>query len=310
MNKEQARNMLRQVFSESFNRQQYEQFLTNLLGEITPGSRASKHYSGTYIPNAYQQQVKQYWCLGKYIDPNKNVCDLQVVQVKHASSLTKARAALRNFAVNRLKQFDKETGLFAFYATDDNGADWRFSFVKIEYSAYQDNKSGTVKNYTTLTPAKRYSFLLGKYEYSHTAASQVLPLLEDSDNKPTLKQLEDAFSVDRVTDEFFRQYKNLFDKLVEHLQSQPYFQQQSNSEQAMYRFAKKLLGQIVFLYFLQKKGWLGVAKNDNWGDGPRDFLRQQFQATTAKGEHYYHDFMQYLFYEALANERKNQTDLS
>ena len=24
------------------------------------------------------------------------------------------------------------------------------------------------------------------------------------------------------------------------------------------QFAKKLMGQIVFLYFLQKKGWLGV----------------------------------------------------
>ena len=25
------------------------------------------------------------------------------------------------------------------------------------------------------------------------------------------------------------------------------------------QFAKKLMGQIVFLYFLQKKGWLGVG---------------------------------------------------
>lgn len=24
------------------------------------------------------------------------------------------------------------------------------------------------------------------------------------------------------------------------------------------QFAKKLMGQIVFLYFIQKKGWLGV----------------------------------------------------
>jgi hypothetical protein len=38
-------------------------------------------------------------------------------------------------------------------------------------------------------------------------------------------------------------------------------------------FAKKLLGQIVFLYFIQKKGWLGVAKGGKWGDGPRNFLR-------------------------------------
>ena len=30
-------------------------------------------------------------------------------------------------------------------------------------------------------------------------------------------------------------------------------------------FAKKLMGQIVFLYFLQKKGWLGVAQGKDVG---------------------------------------------
>ena len=42
-------------------------------------------------------------------------------------------------------------------------------------------------------------------------------------------------------------------------------------------FSKKLLGQIVFLYFLQKKGWLGVKRDENWGSGPKDFMQQLFQ---------------------------------
>ena len=28
-------------------------------------------------------------------------------------------------------------------------------------------------------------------------------------------------------------------------------------------FAKKTLGQIVFLFFLQRKGWLGIERNEN-----------------------------------------------
>jgi hypothetical protein len=36
-------------------------------------------------------------------------------------------------------------------------------------------------------------------------------------------------------------------------------------------FSKKLMGQIVFLYFIQKKGWLGVAKGADWGHGPSRF---------------------------------------
>ena len=35
-------------------------------------------------------------------------------------------------------------------------------------------------------------------------------------------------------------------------------------------YVKKLLGRIVFLHFLQKKGWLGVPAGKNWGDGDRD----------------------------------------
>ena len=82
-----------------------------------------------------------------------------------------------------------------------------------------------------------------------------------------IDEIEAAFCIEKVTNEFFDQYKALFVKLAEHLKTQPYFQQSSEEEtgQAVSRFAKKLLGQIVFLYFLQKKGWLGVAKDERWG---------------------------------------------
>jgi hypothetical protein len=34
---------------------------------------------------------------------------------------------------------------------------------------------------------------------------------------------------------------------------------------------------IVFLYFLQKKGWFGVGRDDNWGKGSKHFLRELFE---------------------------------
>ena len=42
-------------------------------------------------------------------------------------------------------------------------------------------------------------------------------------------------------------------------------------------YVKKLLGRIVFLHFLQKKGWLGVPADKEWGDGDRDFMLKLFQ---------------------------------
>lgn len=306
MDKKQAQQLIQQLFTQPFELESYRHFVRNLLNHY---EERSGHYTGNYIPDAFKQHVNQYWRIGKYVDPEGNQLDLLVVEVKSLAKLERARSSLRNFAVNRLKQFEKEASLIAFYAQDDHGADWRFSFVKIEHEAYQDDK-GKVKLKQELTPARRYSYLVGQHENSHTACRQLLPVLEMDYADPKVEEIEAAFSIEKITDEFFDQYKALFQKLAEHLKKQPWFKQASNEEtdQAVSRFAKKLLGQIVFLYFLQKKGWLGAAKGNAWGEGSKRFLRERYQQTEQEGGNYYRDFLQYLFYEALACKREEQDD--
>jgi len=306
MDKKQAQQLIRQLFTKPFELDSYQHFLRNLLNQFEP---RDGHYTGNYIPDAFKQHVNQYWRIGKYVDPEGDELDLLVVEVKSLNKLERARSALRNFAVNRLKQFEKESSLIAFYAQDDAGADWRFSFVKIEHEAYKDDK-GKVKLKQELTPARRYSYLVGEHENSHTACKQLLPVLAMDYADPRIEEIEAAFSIEKITDEFFDQYKSLFQKLAEHLKKQHYFKQATEEEndQAVSRFAKKLLGQIVFLYFLQKKGWLGAAQGKSWGEGSKRFMRERYNLITKTGGNYYHDFLQYLFYEALACERKGQDD--
>ena len=67
-------------------------------------------------------------------------------------------------------------------------------------------------------------------------------------------------------------------------------------------FAKRLLGQIVFLYFLQKKGWLGVGRGEAWGSGPKDFLQRLFKGDIIPYTNFYDDVLEPLFYDALARE--------
>jgi len=306
MDKNQAQKQIRDIFQHPFQRANYLHFLRNLLNQIEP---RDAHYTGNLIPDSFKEHVTQYWRVGKYIDPDGIEMDLLVVEVKSLSKLDRARSALRNFAVNRLKQFGKDCSLVAFYAKDDGGADWRFSYVKIEHEAHQDGR-GKIRLKTELTPAKRYSYLVGVHENSHTACQQLMPLLVMDYANPRIEEIEKAFSIEKVTDEFFEQYKGLYLKLSEQLKSQPFFKKQTEEEntQTVARFAKKLLGQIVFLYFLQKKGWLGVAEDGKWGDGSRRFMRDRFTQITTNEGNYYHDFLQYLFYEALAKERKHQPD--
>ena len=87
----------------------------------------------------------------------------------------------------------------------------------------------------------------------------MFPIFQDDTNNPGIDDLEEAFSVEKVTNEFFQLYCEKYHELREYLESNEEFMQEAQirnftSEQ----FAKKLLGQIVFLYFIQKKGWLGV----------------------------------------------------
>ena len=306
MDKQQAQTTIRDVLQNPFDREKYINFVSNLLNHI---ERRDMHYSGNLVPEAYRDHINQYWRVGKYISPDDGEMDILIIEVKSLSKLDRARTTLRNFAIDRLKKFDKQYSLIAFYSKEDKGADWRFSFVKFEHEAYQDDK-GKVKTRTELTPARRYSFLVGEHESSYTAQKQLLPLLQADTTDPTLKSIEDAFSIEKVTDEFFQQYTELFIKLSEHVSKEPALQCKSEQEtrQSISRFAKKLLGQIVFLYFIQKKGWLGVAREQSWGAGSRCFMRERFEQINQANQNYYGDFLQYLFYEALANDRKGTED--
>jgi len=75
----------------------------------------------------------------------------------------------------------------------------------------------------------------------------------------TLMQIEEAFNIESVTKEFFKDYKSLFLQVKENMDQIVASNQKVNIEFERCEidttnFAKKLLGQIVFLYFLQKKG--------------------------------------------------------
>ena len=75
-------------------------------------------------------------------------------------------------------------------------------------------------------------------------------------------------------------------------------------------YVKKLLGRIVFLHFLQKKGWLGVPAGKEWGEGDRDFMLKLFKnATERQKENFLDDILEGLFAEGLDRNRSDKGDL-
>ncbi|MBZ0326798.1 MAG: N-6 DNA methylase [Altibacter sp.] len=303
MDKKAAINLIEDTFNAHFSEEQFTLFARNLLNDLEPKSNA---YSGNYIWDDYKDHINTYKRIGKYVDPEGEALDVLIVEVKSVLKLERARTALRNFVIKHLSKFEKDYALVAFYSKEDEGADWRFSYIKLEYRSELDEAKGKVKTKKEFTPAKRYSFLVGEYEKAHTAKNQLLPLLQNIANNPTVEELESAFSIEKVTDEFFNQYKDLYVKLFEHFENDTHIKAElakANIDNA--RFTKKLLGQIVFLYFLQKKGWLGVPKDQVWGKGQKRFIQNLFDQSQSENANFFKDKLQFLFYEALAKERNN-----
>ena len=270
MDKESAGKLVKNTFENPFNKEQFVNLVKNLLNEF---EKKSFTYRGNNVYKDFSDSIKTLEHIGKYRDPEKKILDILIVQLKRETILERARTKQRNYIAKYLKGSQegelKDGALVAFVSPDQKN--WRFSFVKMEYKF---NEKGRVEE--EFTPARRYSFLVGQNEKSHTAQSKLLPLLQNDNKNPTFEDLESAFSVEKVTEEFFEKYRELFHKLTDALDNiikkdQKLKKHFESKEVESDDFTKKLLGQIVFLYFLQKKGWFGVKKIKNGEQGQKIF---------------------------------------
>ena len=305
MNKEQAKRLIQETFKNVFNESNFTKFIKNLLNDLEP---AQFVYSGSYIKDAYKKYISSMKRLGKYKTSNDEEIDVLIVMLKEGISLVRARSLQKNYIADYLnsgRNRRKDAALIAFVAPGED--DWRFSLIKMDY-AYQETSSGKAGVKRVLPPSNRFSFLVGKNESNHTAQSRFTQMLV-SDKNPSLNDLEDAFSVEPVNEGFFRQYQRLFIRVKEELDrilkaDKKIKQDFTDKNIDTVNFAKKLLGQIVFLYFLQKKGWFGVARDQQWGSGPKDYLRELFtKYCEEERKNFFNDILEPLFYEALQRAR-------
>lgn len=204
------------------------------------------------VYNNFSYYVDGYYHIGNYTGNDGNKIAVFSVALRKGDSVERARTMQRNFIKPLLQNSMCAGALVAFYTLEEPEK-WRLSFIRLDY----EFAKGKVME--KLTPARRYSYLVGKGEPCNTAKQRLFPIFNDDNNNPDIDDLEEAFSVEKVTNEFFQQYCEKYHQLREFLESNEDFIQEAQirnftSEQ----FAKKLLGQIVFLYFIQKKGWLGV----------------------------------------------------
>jgi adenine-specific DNA-methyltransferase len=243
--------ILEETLKNKFDIKSFQKFTREFFNgpEMMPESRR------TGIWREYADYVEAYYTVAKYKDSEGKSMIILAVELKKGKSVERARSMQRNFISKVLDINNLEAAMVAFYS--NNEPNWRLSFVRLDYTLTDKGIE------LDLTPARRYSYLVGENEPNHTAQAQLLTIFEDDAKNPTLDEIEKAFSVEKVTIEFFNLYKAKYLDLKEHLIDNEVFINETKKlglevDKFSEQFAKKLMGQLAFLYFLQKKGWLGV----------------------------------------------------
>ena len=242
------------------------------------------------LPAFKDKQFIDFSQLGDFdLEDNTNIV---VICARSISPLNERASRKAQYDIGKkiLKNFQKSrAGIFVYY---DNKGDFRISLIYADYI-------GVKVNYSTF---RRFTYFVSKEQTNTTFFQQVAPL-----NFTNFQELKEIFSVEKVTKEFFKKYRDLFIELLEDFENNEAFQEIvirkgiTNTAD----FVKKLMGQIVFLYFVQKKGWLGVRPNETWGTGNQAYLRSLFEDCRKANKNYFNDYLEPLFYKALAEKNKN-----
>ncbi|MDO8663770.1 MAG: hypothetical protein Q7K28_02965, partial [Candidatus Wildermuthbacteria bacterium] len=227
----------------------------------------------------------------KFTDTEKLI--VCTFQAKQSLSERSGKKAQYEKGKKILKDTQSDAGIFIFY---DQTGNFRFSLIYPE----------TIGNRRQWSSFRRFTYFVSREFTNKTFLQRI------GDNEfSSIDKIKDAFSVEKVTKEFYLEYRKLYESLVKELSSNHTFiNEAAKNDINTENFAKKLLGQIVFIYFIQKKGWIGVPAGQNWGAGDKNFLINQFKEAICKKSNFFNDQLETLFYGTLNNPRRNSADPS
>jgi hypothetical protein len=245
--------------------------------------------------------------LGSFETTDERVIGIYEVLVKPGIKLGENRVGLRSLLKQVYKDVDGALIVFV------QGNKWRFSYV----SEIKVLNEETEKVEDKKTEPKRYTYLFGQGEICRTAAERFYNLI----SKPIkLDDLYDAFSVDKLNKEFFKRYKEFYQRGVQYLTSNNEYynllidkreKEEDKKQKPIRDFVKKLMGRIVFLHFLQKKGWMGCPvlgtedeNEKNWKGGKKRFIQLLYKGYENK-QQFHSRCLRTLFFETLNTKRTN-----
>lgn len=207
-----------------------------------------------------------------------------------------ARKTQFELAKKVLKEDFNDGAVFVFY---NQAGRFRFSFIRRNYG-------DRIQKYT---PWKRYTYFVEP----DAATNRTYKERIENCKFDSLDNIQEAFSVEPISKEFFDGYKAQYEKFCKYMQTDKKmlynFKEflSDGTNKAIRDYVKKMLGRIVFLHFLQKKGWMGVPNDSkNWTKGDQNFIENLFNCCTKEQrDNFLDDVLEPLFFNSLNTQRDN-----
>ena len=305
----------KEIIESRYNRQNWQTLLHDIFGNKV------KFWSSPSEVTTSSHFAKQALWLGTISLSDEQTISIYEVELSDNVDIERNRRGIRDMLLIDWRN-NGNAGAFMF-CYRKNESVLRFSYVSESWTFAED---GTYQKESTDT--KRFTYLLGEGHRSRTAIQQFETLKKSG---LSLKDLTKAFSVDAVSDMFFKGYKQQYEDIIfyvtgkrmvkvankweERMEGTPnqfimqQFSKFPNPEKAIRDYVKKLMGRLVFLQFLQKKGWLGVPVNAEWGSGDSEFIQNLFAQTKDK-DHFIDDVLELLFKDLNTEREGDISNLS
>lgn len=270
--------------------------ITSFLRRKVSAFRPDLERLDDQITNLDGNKFRELYKLGEAEYGNSD--ELLVFSCKYFGELTARSSKKLQFDIAKqiLKHEFKDAALFIFY--DESGR-FRFSFIRSNYV-------GTKRDFSNW---KRYTYFVDPNKTNKTFIKRI-----DSCSFASLDSILEAFNVEPLNKEFYNQIVRAFYRLVggevgsgrnkEKLKAELKFPTGTKTSQTAFRqFSVRLIGRIIFCWFLKHK---------TSGNGTPLIPDGWLSSDVVKAnEGYYHGVLEKLFFEVLnrqVEQRKKSLD--
>jgi hypothetical protein len=242
-----TRDQIQSVLRQEYDQQRWLQ----ILREIMPGTDvfAAPQTVPVNVPDSSPPVQLARIRLGD----RKQLAVLEI-KVSDRIDLLRNRVGLRNLVARFIDQAEYH-GVLAVFLSPQK--DYRFTFAaKISDLDQEGNLLSRE------TAPRRFTYLLGPNESCRTAAERFAHL-SDKAHSATIQDVIEAFSVEKLNKEFFTDYCDALERVRNEIGERNRWEPKIADIEA-----QTLLNRLLFLYFVQRKGWLNRQ---------RDYLHRNFQ---------------------------------